>query len=71
MTNSAVTKDAIPRPAPAEFAGQRVAWNNERTMIVAHGPKMVAVNKAALAAGHPDAILQRVRHPNVCFIGTT
>jgi hypothetical protein len=59
----------IPPPAPVKFAGQWVAWNKERTEIVAHGPNMAAVHAAALAAGHPRAILQRVRRPELRFIG--
>lgn len=60
-----------PRPAPVEFAGQWVAWNKERTQIVAHGTEMAAVHTAAVAAGHLNPILQRVRHPNIHFIGMT
>jgi hypothetical protein len=48
-----------PIPAPIEFAGQWVAWNRERTSIVAHGQDMAEVHKAAVRAGHPDPILQR------------
>jgi hypothetical protein len=60
-----------PPPAPVEFAGQWIAWNKQRTEIVAHGREMVEVHVAAIAAGYPDAILQRVRRPDVSFIGTT
>lgn len=60
-----------PRPAPVEYAGQWVAWNKERTEIVAHGRDMAAVHDAAVAAGHPASILQRVRKPDVSFIGAT
>ena len=60
-----------PRPAPIEFAGQWIAWNKQRTEIVAHGETMASVHAAAIAAGHPDAILQRVRRPAVSFIGAT
>ena len=58
-----------PLPAPAEFAGQWIAWNRARTEVVAHGPRMADVHKLAIAAGHPDAILQKVRRPDVKFIG--
>jgi hypothetical protein len=63
------SKLPIPKPAPVEFAGQWVAWNKQRTEIVAHGKAMAAVCQAAIAAGHPDSILQRVRDPNARYIG--
>jgi hypothetical protein len=61
----------IPKPAPVEYAGQWVAWNKQRTEIIAHGTEMAAVRAVAIAAGHTDSILQRVRQPNVSFIGAT
>ena len=60
-----------PQPAPVEFAGQWVAWNKQRTQIVAHGADMAAVHAAAVAAGHSNPVLQRVRRPDVHFIGMT
>jgi len=60
-----------PMPAPVEFAGQWVAWNKQRTEIIAHGPEMARVHSAAVAAGHPDAVLQKVRRPDMLFIGAT
>ena len=62
---------AYPPPAPVEFAGQWIAWNRERTQIVAHGRDMASVHATAVAKGHPDAILQRVRRPELGFIGPT
>jgi hypothetical protein len=58
-----------PGPAPVEFAGQWVAWNKDQTEIVAHGADVATVHAAAKAAGHPEAILQRVRRPDRIFIG--
>ena len=60
-----------PIPAPVEFAGQWVAWNKNRTTIVAHGPDVAVVRATAIAAGHPDAILEKVRRPGIQFIGAT
>jgi hypothetical protein len=60
-----------PPPAPVEFAGQWVAWNKQRTQIVAHGATMAAVHATATAAGYADAILQRVRRPDVHFVDPT
>ena len=59
-----------PGPAPFEYAGQWVAWNNEQTKIVAHGPDLAGVHAAANAAGCSDAILEKVRKPGL-FIGAT
>jgi hypothetical protein len=67
--SSIVSNVRHPKPAPVEFAGKWVAWNKQRTEIVAHGNEMAAVHAAAIAAGHADAILQRVRQPTVSFIG--
>jgi hypothetical protein len=60
-----------PRPAPVEFAGQWVAWNEAQTEIVAHAPTVASVRAAAIAAGHSNAIFQKVRQPGVIFIGAT
>lgn len=60
-----------PMPAPIEYAGQWVAWNKNRTQIVAHGANLRTAHQAAVAAGYPNALLQKVRRPNTIFIGTT
>jgi hypothetical protein len=71
MPNREVINDPRrPKPAPVEYAGQWVAWNKGQTEIVAHGSVMAEVHKAAVAAGHPDAVLQKVRRPGI-FIGST
>lgn len=67
-TEPTADKDA-PKPAPVEFAGQWIAWSKDRTEVVAHGPQLAMVHAEAVALGHPDAILQRVRHPDLSFIG--
>jgi hypothetical protein len=46
-----------------------VAWNKALTQIVAHGKDVAAVRAAAIAAGHSDAILEKVRQPGTTFIG--
>ena len=60
-----------PKPAPVEYAGQWVAWNKQRTVIVAHGMNFTEVRAAAVTAGHPDAIFQSVRRPDERFVGAT
>lgn len=57
--------------APIEYAGQWVAWNKRQTKIVAHGFKIAEVHHAALAAGHPKAIFQKVPEADVYFIGAS
>lgn len=70
MTNSRRSiDDRHPLPAPLEFAGQWVAWNQARTEIVAHGETFADVQRAAQAAGHSQPVLQRVRRRNETFIG--
>jgi len=67
-SREAINDPCRPRAAPAEYVGQWVAWNKEQTEIVAHGAEMAEVHKAAIAAGHQDAILQKVRRSGP-FIG--
>lgn len=58
-----------PPPAPIEFAGQWVAWNPARTEIVAHGDDLEEVYEAAVAAGSPNAVFQKVPEADTYFIG--
>jgi hypothetical protein len=57
-----------PHPAPLEYAGQWVAWNKDRTRIVAHGDRFDEVRAQAAAAGFEDPLLQRVL--STSFVGT-
>lgn len=58
-----------PKPAPVEYAGQWVAWNHERTEIVAHGNVFKEVLHAARAARHPEPVMQKVPSLGSYFIG--
>jgi hypothetical protein len=49
-----------PDPAPAELAGQWVAWNTDRNKIVAHGSKLEDVRADAIAAGCREPLMQRI-----------
>ena len=60
-----------PPPAPIEFAGEWVAWNQARTEVVAHGDDLEAVYDAAVGAGHPNAVFQKVPEADVYFIGAS
>ena len=55
--------------APIEYAGQWVAWDEQRKSIVAHGEQMADVHRAAVAAGHKHCIMQKVPRANTIFIG--
>lgn len=48
-----------PQPIPLEYSGQWVAWNKDRTRIVAHGANFGEVRAAAIAAGHPEPLMHR------------
>jgi hypothetical protein len=50
-----------PGPAPLEFAGEWVAWNQDRSRIVAHGARFDEVRAEAISAGCREPLMQRVR----------
>jgi hypothetical protein len=56
-----------PKPIPFEYAGLWIAWNADRTAIVAHGPDMIQVRDNAVSAGHTNPVLQKV--PRGPFVG--
>jgi hypothetical protein len=58
-----------PSPAPAEFAGQWVAWNVERTQIIANGRTIAEVHAALRKLGEPGALLERVRRLDELRVG--
>ena len=58
-----------PRAASLEYAGQWVAWNKERTMIVAHGARFGEVRAEAIAGGCIEPLMQRVL--GATFVGGT
>jgi len=55
------------RPVSAEYAGQWIAWNEDRTTILAHGGDMAAVRQQALERGCARPLLQKV--PRGPFVG--
>jgi len=54
-------------PVPVEYAGQWVAWNEDRTEILFHGPDMSEVRGQAIAHGCACPVLQKV--PCGPFVG--
>ena len=55
------------QPVPAELAGQWVAWNEDRTEILAHGANLSKVREQAVSRGHAHPLLQKV--PRGPFVG--
>jgi hypothetical protein len=51
------------------YAGQWIAWNRERTAIVASGPSLREVAEAARAAGEREPGLEWVPPANRRIIG--
>lgn len=60
--------EALPA-APIEYAGQWVAWRKDRPEIVAHGDDLETVYDEAIAAGHANAVFQKVPEADTYFIG--
>lgn len=69
--NAQQRKSSLPPPAPVEYAGQWVAWNRDRTKIIAHGEDVAQVYRDALASGHASAIYQKIGRPGIAIIGMT
>ncbi len=55
------------QPVPAEYAGEWIAWNEDRTEILAHGAEMNDVRQQALTRGCLRPVLQKV--PRGPFVG--
>ncbi len=49
-----------PQPTPLEYADQWVAWNKDRTQILAHGANFGKVRAQAVAGGCAEPLMQRV-----------
>jgi hypothetical protein len=56
-----------PQPVPAEYAGEWVAWDEDRTGVLAHGARMDEVRQQAVARGCVRPVLQKV--PRGPFVG--
>ena len=53
---------------PLEYAGLWIAWNHERTRIIASGRTVEEVVKAAAAAGEKDPMFDKAPKANVRFV---
>jgi len=49
-----------PEPIALQYTGQWIAWNKDRTSIVAHGASFGRVRAEAIGAGCPEPLMQRV-----------
>ncbi|MEX2171893.1 MAG: DUF5678 domain-containing protein [Pirellulales bacterium] len=54
---------------PRKFAGQWIAWNRDRNVIVASGRTLGDARRAAQAAGESAPILAKAPRANVRFLG--
>ena len=50
------------RPVSAEYAGQWIAWNGDRSVILAHGTELSTVRQQAIQLGCACPVLQKVPH---------
>jgi hypothetical protein len=55
------------KPVPEEYAGQWLAWSEDRIEILSHGSEMSEVRAQAIARGCASPILQKI--PRGPFIG--
>ena len=56
------------KPAPIEYAGQWVAWDDLRESVVSAGVEIEAVYNEAIAAGVKSPLLEKVPRPNTLRI---
>lgn len=67
-----VAKDktsARPVVPPQELTRQWIAWNRDRSAIIAHGFDLKSVHDKAIALGAPDALLEVVQPVDRLLIG--
>ena len=53
------THQDIRPPVPPQYAGQWVAWDHERTRLIASGPTWEQAFQAARASGEKQPYLER------------
>ena len=65
------TKSAqLPSPSvPAEYCGRWIAWNHDRTRIVASGTTLTEARAAARQAGETRPFLTKAPEAHVRFVG--
>ena len=60
-----------PIRVPREYAGRWIAWNHERTKIVASGRSYQEARNAANALGEPQAYMTKAPDPRARFVGVS
>jgi Family of unknown function (DUF5678) len=63
-----ITNHSVPT-VPKKFAGQWIAWNRDRTAIIASGRTFDDARRAAEAAGEKKPILAKAPRADVRFLG--
>ena len=60
----------LPSPSvPAEYCGRWIAWNHDRTRIVASGTTLTEARAAARQAGETRPFLTKAPEAHVRFVG--
>ena len=62
------TNEQLPT-VPKQYAGQWVAWNKDRSEIIASGRTFEEARRAAEAAGESKPILAKAPRADVRFLG--
>jgi hypothetical protein len=55
-------------PVPIEYAGKWIAWNKDRSKIIASGATIVEAMQAAQATGEADPIYAKAPRANFRWI---
>ena len=58
-----------PPSVPAEYCGRWIAWNHDRTRIVASGTTLIEAREAARQAGETRPFLTKAPEAHVRFVG--
>lgn len=58
-----------PPIVPSEYAGRWIAWNHERSKIIADGTTLVEARAAAKLTGELRPFLTKAPDPHVRFVG--
>jgi hypothetical protein len=71
VTQEMIDDPLRPGPAPKEYAGLWVAWDETRKKVLAHARTIAELDEIVTAMGLEDPIFERVRRLNERLIGRT